>query len=82
MTGHVGEVRHGYFVAASLARWSFTGSSKGGQFSATVAEAHPFRLSQAPLRIVLPVGSTVYRWPVVSLQLEGHALTAELGEKE
>lgn len=82
MTGPDGELRHGYFHAATLGAWSFVGGSSGGVFTAAVSDVDAFRVSQDPLRVVVPVGQSFYRWTVKSLQIEGAALTAELGEKE
>lgn len=82
ITGHVGEVRYGYNRAALLTAWTFTGSSRGGVITARLQDTDTFRLSQAPLRVVLTVGQSLMRWPLLSLQIEGASLTATVGEKE
>lgn len=79
--GPDGELRHGYFRAATLGPWHFTGTKRSGTFTAALRSSDAFRLSQTPLRIVVHAGRETWTWPVISLQMTPEGVTATVGEK-
>jgi hypothetical protein len=80
--GLTGEVQWGYHQACALGSWTVV-RSEGNTWSltATIVRPDTFRLSQRPLVFVAPHKDGAWRWPIVSLQIEGAALTAQLGPK-
>jgi hypothetical protein len=82
LSGASGELRQGYFVAAVLGSWSFTGDRTSGTITAQVRSSDPFRLEQPGLSIVVPFGDRGrVRWPVRGVQIAGGSLTAQVGER-
>jgi hypothetical protein len=79
--GLTGQVTWGYHLAGSVSQWTVEKSDGGWSLSATVVNPDAFRLSQRPLVFVAPHKDGSWRWPIVSLQIEGAALTAQLGPK-
>lgn len=79
--GLVGQVMWGYHLAGSVSQWTVSKSDGAWSLSATVVSSDAFRLSQRPLVFVAPHKDGAWRWPIVSLQIEGAALTAQLGPK-
>lgn len=49
--GMTATLRWGYHVAATLGRWTFSGSSAEGRLTADLLSLHPFRMTQAPLSL-------------------------------
>lgn len=83
LTGRFGELRWGYRRVAELGPWSLTNQGNGtGTFTGTVANCDAFGCEQAPLIVVVPAGSSQWRWPVVSLSRDGANVTATLDLKE
>lgn len=81
LSGAECELRHGYFVAAALSQWSFTGDRDGGTFTASVRSSDAYRLEQPGLSVVVPFGNGRLRWPILAMQITGGALTATLGAR-
>mgnify|MGYP001562449127 CR=1 FL=1 len=75
-------LRWGYYPAATLHAWTVTKQASGWTLAATVTTTDTFRVSQRPLVFAAPTAKGVWRWPIVSLQIEGASLTAVLGPKE
>lgn len=82
INGQAGELRHGYYKAADLSRWSFTGDRAGGTVTATIRDLNAFRMTQTPLSVVVTVGREQCRWPILAMQCDGVAFTATVGAKE
>jgi hypothetical protein len=82
MTGAEGELRQGYFVAATLGAWSFTGTKAGGTVTGAVLSSSAFRLTQPDLMFVVPFSSGRLRWPIQAMQIVDGQLHATVGERE
>jgi hypothetical protein len=78
ITGALGELRCGYQHAATLRPWTVIHEENRWTLTGTLNRQN-FWLSQQPLKFVTPNG---WRWPVLTLQIEGASLTATLGPKE
>jgi hypothetical protein len=75
-------VRWHYHQAAALQTCLITKAAEGWTLSAAIRSTDAFRVSQRPLVCEVPHATGVWRWPIVSLQIEGASLTATLGPKE
>lgn len=75
-------LRWHYRQAAALQGCTIVKVAEGWTLSATVESSDAFRVSQRPLVCEVSHAEGVWRWPVVSLQIEGASLTAMLGPKE
>lgn len=85
ITGHEAEVWLVYPapLAAKLGSWSLTAEPAGGTLIAKVVSHDAFKVSQQPLTFVVPRPSGhQWRWPIKSLQMSAHTLTAEVGPPE
>lgn len=78
MTGRSARLKWGYYEAAELGPWSLVGHTHGGgTLTATIVSSDALRVTQAPLTFVHPNGT--WEWPILTLQITNHALTAEVG---
>jgi hypothetical protein len=87
-------IKWGYHVAAQLGAWTFAGSGvEGGQVSAAVVSRDVFRLSQAPLTLVLTLdsvdpatrtvtGTAQVKWPVRGMADHGETMMVMVGPCE
>lgn len=83
LTGAEGEIRQGYFVAAEIGSWSFTGDRTGGVLTAPVRSKNAFRLEQPGLTVVVPFGQNgKLRWPILAMQIANGSVTVTVGERE
>jgi hypothetical protein len=82
ITGVEGELRQGYFVAATLGAWSFVGTKEGGTVTGSVLTSNAFRLEQPGISVVVPVGKGNIRWPIQAMQIANGTLSATVGERE
>lgn len=94
LTGVVGHIRWHYYTAAAINGYTVTRSSDGRRWSlsAIVVLSDAFKMTQSPLTFVAMHakkgldGKTIvkgeWRWPIKSLTLTGHELSAELGPPE
>lgn len=80
--GVTGDLRWGYLPAAVFGPWRLSTTPDGGTLDGAVASVDAFRLTQQPLVAVLPIGRSVYRYPVLSVDVSGPTLTASLGPRE
>lgn len=83
INGPQGEVRWSYHRAATVGPWTLTAEPAGATLTATVVSSDAFAVSQQPLTFVVPRPSGAsWTWPIVTLQIAGGSLTAELGPQE
>lgn len=83
ITGAVATLRWAYHQAAELRTWTVTKGEAGSfALSASVVSHDAFRVTQRPLVFVVQTANGPWRFPVLSLQIEGVTLTASLGPKE
>jgi len=82
ITGQAAAVKHGYYAAAELDRWSFTGDRTGGTVTGRVRVTDAFRMTQSPLAVVVTIGRDQCRWPILAMQCDGVAFSATVGAKE
>ena len=83
MTGREGMVTWGYHVAASLASWSLSATGATGTLTGTVSEADDFKLSQQGLSFcVRRQTGPPWEWPIESLHIADHQLTATVRLQE
>jgi hypothetical protein len=93
ISGVVGAVKWSYYTAAAVEGYTVT-CTKAGEWrlQATVVLSDAFKMAQRPLTFVAMYakkgldGTTVvkseWRWPIVTVSLEGSHLTATLGPPE
>jgi hypothetical protein len=73
--GPMGQVRWGYLPALTFGTWAFDGAGGTGTITtAQVLERNEFRLTQAPLTVVVPMGRSEWRWTVQDLQCSGETV--------
>jgi hypothetical protein len=73
--GQAGEVRWGYYPAASLGPWTVEGDT----LTAAIVSVDEFRASQRPLSFVVNRQTgPAWVWTVESLQISGSTLTASV----
>lgn len=80
-TGHYGELRYGYQVAATFADWTLELSgppSFTAGLRARVTGTHSVWIEEGPFEVALKVGTSEWRWRGVRPRLEGAALTCAL----
>jgi hypothetical protein len=82
ITVAVGRVLWGYHEAAALRACAMAYTPDGWTLSGELTRANVFRLSQRPLTFEIATASGVQRWPIVTLQEAGGALSARLGPRE
>ncbi len=81
-------INWGYRPAAALVDWSFAGTAAaGGQVTAKVVSRDAFRLSQAPLTLVLHLvghvdGPGTVKWPVRGIADQEGAVLITVGPCE
>lgn len=82
--GQQGMVRYGYLTAFTIRDWSLTreDGATEGVLNATVVSADTYRVSQHPLVFVVGVIGGSWRWPILTLQINGTSLSATVGPKE
>lgn len=69
MKGTGGEIRIANRVAASLASWSILPDAPGVYaFSARVTNENAWLMAQRPHVLVVPMGSSAWRWRVETLE--------------
>lgn len=78
-TGPAGELKWGYYPAATLASWTISGG-ESLTLTAKIVSQDTFRVSQQPLTFQ-PIGRS-WRWAVQSLQIVGDSVTAALAPQE
>ena len=81
-SGATGEIRWSYLTAATFGPWQAEFNRLGGTVTATIGRIDAYRVSQAPLSLVLPFGRKHGRWPIHSLQIAGESLTAVVGPRD
>jgi hypothetical protein len=81
-TGQAAEVRWGYFIAAALGAFTLTANGTGTRVTAEVRDVDPIKSVQPGLRFCVVRQSTVWTWPIESLQIADGTLTASLGPQE
>ena len=83
ITGTVATIRWGYFEAAAINGYQLTRDKDSRQWFVTgeIVIADAFKLSQSPLRLVVPHAHGQWIWPIVSAvpRRTGH-FSAELGK--
>lgn len=82
ITGRQGEVRWGYYRAATVGSWTIAGTWPEVRLSGAVSEIDASRMSQRPLVFATPNARGSWRWPILELQIQDGALTARLGPRE
>ena len=82
-TGHAGEVRWGYQVAALVGTWTLTVQPTGTDLSAEVTSADTYRIEQPSLTFrVTRQNGRRWEWPIESLLVAGGTLKARLGPQK
>jgi hypothetical protein len=81
LTGVVGHVKWHYYTAAAIHGYTVTRNKAGTVWAltATVVLSDPFKMAQAPLLFVATHAKGEWRFPIQSMTLVDHALTATLG---
>lgn len=83
ITGQEAALYWGYLQAARLQSWSITIDTSGCAMTAKVVSTDDFRASQPFLKFkVIRQNGTTWVWPVLSLQIDGGAISARLGHQE
>lgn len=81
-TGHDGELRVAYHVAAELGRWEIqlvsSASARVFQFRGEIAWSHRYWMTQMPFDLVLIVGTVEWIWRAVNPVRDGDTLTITL----
>lgn len=81
--GESAELRWGYHPAATLKDWTLTPQDASSfTVTAQVVSSDAFRVSQHPIVFTVPRQSADWKWPILSLQIVGHTMTASLGPQE
>ena len=84
MTGQEATLRWGYYAPAVLHSWTLAKADEDPHYTltATVVRVNTFQVSQRPLAFVVVTKSGSWRWPILTLQINGTSLHATLGQKE
>jgi hypothetical protein len=82
-SGHYGEVRHGYFVAATVKTWELEWlprppSATRFTVTAFLDDIDTFRVAQRPLSLALAVGDGEWIWHDVHPDVDGDNVTFTL----
>ncbi len=81
--GAAAELRWGYHPAAAVKDWTMTPQdSSSFRVTAQVVSSDAYRVAQSPIVFTVPRETTVWKWPVLSLQIVGQSMTALLGPPE
>ena len=81
--GEAAELRWGYHPAAVVKDWTMTPQDASSvSVTAHVVSSDAYRVSQRPIVFTVPRPTSVWRYPVLSLQIVGQTLTAVLGPPE
>jgi hypothetical protein len=79
ITGVVGSIMWAHYTAAQLEGYTVRRTDDRWTLQATVVLADAFKLAQRPLIFVAPTTHGEWRWPILSLDVVEHTLTATLG---
>jgi len=81
LKGVVGHIKWHYYVAAQIEGYTVTRSKDRREWalSATVVLSDAFKMAQRPLTFVAKHAKGEWRWPITSMQVDAHRLTAKLG---
>jgi hypothetical protein len=83
ISGEQGAVLWGYREAATLRAWTLSRTDAGAlTLSGTITMVDHQRISQRPLIFLVRRPDGIWRWPILTLQTAGEALTASLGPRE
>ena len=82
VSGVVAALRWGYHEAATLGPWTARKDGAGWRLEARVGSVHTFRVTRRPLVFEARHATGAWRWPVIELQVQADALTAQLGPLE
>lgn len=82
LTGPIGRIEWGYYVAADVHGYTVTRHRETRQWSLTgiVGTSDAFKLSQRPLTFVAPYNNEAgkWTWPIRSITITDRAVRAEL----
>lgn len=80
ITGVVGHVKWHYYTAAAVNGYTVSRTKRGEwSVTATVVLSDAFKMAQTPLTFVAKHAKGEWRFPILSLELRDHRLTAKLG---
>ena len=77
LSGFTGEVRWSYMVAATFGPWTLIDRELSGDIVST----DDYRMTQAPLVVVLRIGRQELAYPIVHLQQTDGRISMTLGER-
>lgn len=78
--GHVGTLRWGYHVAATIREWTISRAKRHATLTGGVESFDRFRTGQRPLYFVtLLQGGVSWQWPVRRLEIDSRGVRATLG---
>jgi len=80
--GRDGRIEWGYFDAAVLPEWEFTGNAERGTITGRASSLDTYRVSQRPLVFAVTRPKGVWRWQVVTLQIHGPTVSVTVGPCE
>jgi hypothetical protein len=79
--GATGEIRWAYLAAAVFGPWRLEFENEHGELTGTIVSVDGYRVTQAPLHAVLTVGRQRLTYPIISLQVNGSTLSAQVGPR-
>jgi hypothetical protein len=79
--GATGEIRWAYLAAAVFGPWRLDFDGEQGELAGTLVSVDGYRVSQAPLNAILTIGRQRLTYPIINLQVNGSALTAQVGPR-
>ncbi len=81
LTGVVGSIKWHHYTAAGIHGYTATRSKDGTRWfvTASVVLSDAFKMAQTPLTFVATHAKGQWRFPILTLQHEGHTLTATCG---
>ena len=82
VSGEAGQIRWGYFLAATVKEWTIVREPGAMSLTATIVSKDAVRISQRPLDFNVTHRRGVWTWPITELQVDGDTVTASLSEKE
>jgi len=77
LSGFTGEVRWSYMVAATFGPWTLSDRELSGD----IASTDDYRMTQAPLVVVLRIGRHELTYPIIDLQHTDERISMTLGER-
>lgn len=80
--GRDGRIVWGYYEAAVVPQWEFTGNAERGTISGVATSLDAFRVSQRPLVFTVTKPRTVWKWRIQELQIHGQTVTMTVGPCE